>query len=87
VVRRAQGEASPRRRVASTRRPRQLDGQSLVATDAYGKHLFHRYEDGRSVHVHLGLFGKVFHHTLAGRGAPPPPRDTVRYRVEAARAA
>ena len=62
---------------------RQLDGQRLVATDAYGKHLFHRYEDGRSVHVHLGLFGKVFHHTLAGRGAPPPPRDTVRYRVTA----
>jgi endonuclease VIII len=62
---------------------RQLDGQRLVTTDAYGKHLFHRYEDGRSVHVHLGLFGKVFHHTLAGRGAPPPPRDTVRYRVTA----
>jgi endonuclease-8 len=61
----------------------QLDGQRLVATDAYGKHLFHRYADGRSVHIHLGLFGKVFHHTLAAGTAPPSPRDTVRYRVEA----
>jgi len=60
----------------------QLDGKRLVATDAYGKHLFHRYDDGRSVHIHLGLFGKVFHHTLAAGAISPPPRDTVRYRVE-----
>jgi endonuclease-8 len=59
----------------------QLDGQRLVATDAFGKHLFHRYDDGRSVHVHLGLFGKVFHHALPARTAAPEPRDTVRYRV------
>jgi len=61
----------------------QLDGRTLVATDAYGKHLFHRYDDGRSVHIHLGLFGKVLHHRLAPRTAAPEPRDTVRYRVEA----
>jgi len=61
----------------------QLDGQRLVATDAFGKHLFHRYEDGRSVHIHLGLFGKVFHHTLVAGTAAPVPRDTVRYRVAA----
>ena len=60
----------------------QLDGQQLVATDAFGKHLFHRYADGRSVHIHLGLFGKVFHHGLAAGTAPPFPRDTVRYRIE-----
>jgi endonuclease-8 len=60
----------------------QLDGRRLVSTDAFGKHLFHRYEDGRSVHIHLGLFGKVFHHTLAAATAAPPPRETVRYRVE-----
>jgi len=58
-----------------------LDGRRLVATDAYGKHLLHRYEGGRSVHVHLGLFGKVRHHALGPRGRPPAPRDTVRYRV------
>jgi endonuclease VIII len=54
-----------------------LDGQVLVGTDAYGKHLFHHFEDGETVHVHLGLFGRFLDH-----GAPPPtPRDTVRYRV------
>ncbi len=73
--------ASPQGRFAAA--AAQLDGRRLVATDAFGKHLFHRYDDGRSVHIHLGLFGKVFHHRLEPRTAPPPPRDTVRYRVHA----
>lgn len=73
--------SSPQGRFAAA--ASQLDGQELVETDAFGKHLFHRYADGRSVHIHLGLFGKVFHHTLAAGSAPPPPRDTVRYRVQA----
>ena len=72
--------SSPQGRFAAA--ATQLDGQQLVATDAFGKHLFHRYADGRSVHIHLGLFGKVRHHPLAARTAPPPPRDTVRYRVQ-----
>ena len=63
----------------------QLDGQVLEATDAWGKHLFHRYEDGRSVHIHLGLFGRFFVHRVVGGddapGAPPEPRDTTRYRI------
>jgi endonuclease VIII len=54
-----------------------LDGEVLEATDAYGKHLFHRYAGDRFVHVHLGLFGKVFVHDVPA----PPPRDTSRYRV------
>lgn len=54
-----------------------LDGAVLSSTDAYGKHLLHLYDHGAVVHVHLGLFGRVRHH----RGAPPEPRDTVRYRV------
>ena len=58
-----------------------LDRRRLVATDAYGKHLLHRFDDGRSVHIHLGLFGKVRHHALAPRERPPLPRDTVRYRL------
>lgn len=62
----------------------QLDGRTLTATDAFGKHLFHRYDDGRSVHIHLGLFGKVYHHALKADAAAPEPRATVRYRVEAA---
>lgn len=55
-----------------------LDGQTLAGTDAYGKHLFHRFEGDRYVHVHLGLFGKVFVHDEL---PPPPPRETSRYRV------
>lgn len=55
----------------------EVDGQRLEDTDAVGKHLFHRYEDGRSVHVHLGLFGRFFAH----EAPPPPPRDTVRMRL------
>jgi endonuclease-8 len=74
--------SSPQGRFAAA--AKQLDGRRLLATDAFGKHLFHRYDDGRSVHIHLGLFGKVFHHTLTGPAAPPAPRDTVRYRVIAA---
>jgi endonuclease VIII len=54
-----------------------LDGATLERTDAYGKHLFHRYAGGQTVHVHLGLFGRFFTH----EGPPPAPRDTVRYRV------
>lgn len=55
----------------------QLDGRVLEGADAWGKHLFHEYEGGAFVHVHLGLFGKFWSHT-----APPPaPRDTVRMRV------
>jgi endonuclease VIII len=54
-----------------------LDGRTLTSADAYGKHLFHRYDGGEAVHVHLGLFGKVFTFPVP----PPEPRDTVRYRV------
>ncbi|MEX2324216.1 MAG: DNA-formamidopyrimidine glycosylase family protein [Nitriliruptoraceae bacterium] len=57
-----------------------LDGLEFARAEAYGKHLFHRYADGSIVHIHLGLFGKVFHHDLAD-SAVPVPRDTVRYRV------
>lgn len=35
----------------------ELDGQVLVATEAYGKHLFHHYGSLGTVHVHLGLYG------------------------------
>ena len=48
-----------------------LDGRVLGATDAWGKHLFHRYDD-LWLHVHLGLYGKFRDGTLpapAARGA------------------
>jgi endonuclease-8 len=55
----------------------EVDGRCLEATDAWGKHLFHRYEGGAFVHVHLGLFGRFTTHPVP----PPAPRDTVRMRV------
>lgn len=54
-----------------------VDGQRLEGTEAWGKHLFHHYEDGAVVHVHLGLFGAFRTHP----SPPPDPRDTVRMRV------
>lgn len=55
---------------------RLLDGRTLTATDAHGKHLFLGFDD-LWVHVHLGLFGRVH---VAG-GAPPLPRGAVRMRL------
>lgn len=55
----------------------EIDGKVWERAEAYGKHLFHHYDTGMAVHIHLGLFGKVF-----VQDAPPhPPRDTSRYRV------
>ena len=54
-----------------------LDRQVLEGTDAHGKHLFHRFEGERWVHIHLGLFGRFFLPT----DPAATPRDTSRYRV------
>jgi endonuclease VIII len=54
-----------------------VDGHVLTGTDAFGKHLFHDYDNGLSVHVHLGIYGE-FHQ----REVPPPePRPTTRMRL------
>lgn len=55
----------------------QLDGQLLVRTEAYGKHLLHHYGNERILHVHLGLYGKF----TTGRGEPPEPRGALRLRL------
>lgn len=34
-----------------------VDGRVLVESEAWGKHLWHRYDSGLVVHVHLGLYG------------------------------
>jgi endonuclease-8 len=54
-----------------------LDGRTLRRTEAYGKHLLHRYDNGVLLHVHLGLYGKF----TTGTGAPPPVRGAVRLRL------
>ncbi|MDZ5662100.1 Fpg/Nei family DNA glycosylase [Nocardioides sp. S-58] len=55
---------------------RLLDGRALSATDAWGKHLFHRYDD-LWLHVHLGLYGTFRDGTLPA----PAPRGALRLRL------
>lgn len=66
--------SSPQQRFAGAS---DVDGARFRSAEAYGKHLFHHYDDDRVVHVHLGLFGRCYHR----RTPPPQPRDTVRMRV------
>jgi len=56
-----------------------LDGRTLITIDAYGKHLFYRWEDGETLHVHLGLFGRFRMWT----SDPPEPTDGTRLRWRA----
>lgn len=58
-----------------------VNGQVLRKVDPYGKHLFYRWDNDITIHVHLGLFGKF------RREATPasPPRDTVRMRISGER--
>ncbi|MEE1928382.1 DNA-formamidopyrimidine glycosylase family protein [Streptomyces sp. TRM 70351] len=58
-----------------------LDGQELREADAVGKHLFLGFGPGTGwVHVHLGLFGKVFFGVPDDDGGPAPVA-TVRLRL------
>lgn len=54
-----------------------LDGARVEGAEAWGKHLFVRFEADRFVHVHLGLYGTLDVHD----GPPPPPRGQVRMRM------
>lgn len=54
-----------------------IDGRVLTRASAWGKHLFHHYEGGPIVHVHLGLYG-----TFTEAPAPmPAPVGAVRMRI------
>lgn len=53
-----------------------LDGLVLDRAEAYGKHLFLEFAE-HTVHVHLGLAGKLTF------GPSNGPEDTVRWRLEA----
>ena len=64
--------ASPQGRFAAG--AARLDGRRLLDVEAYGKHLFYRWEGDETLHVHLGLFGKFRTH----RTDPPPPTDATR---------
>jgi endonuclease-8 len=54
-----------------------VDGRVLRKATAWGKHLFHHYDGGRVVHVHLGLYG-----TFTEAPVPMPlPVGQVRMRM------
>lgn len=48
-----------------------FDGATVLGTHAYGKHLFTRFDDGRTLHTHLRMDG--YWRTFAG-----PPGDRAR---------
>ncbi|WP_412752737.1 Fpg/Nei family DNA glycosylase [Krasilnikovia sp. M28-CT-15] len=54
-----------------------LTGRTVIDTEAYGKHLLHHYADDRSLHVHLGLYGRF----SDGEPPAPPPVGQVRMRM------
>jgi len=58
-----------------------VDGTVLRRSSAWGKHLFHHYDGGRVVHVHLGLYG-AFTEWKRPAGEPvPEPVGQVRMRM------
>ena len=54
-----------------------LDGTTLLAVEALGKHLFYRSASA-TLHVHLGLFGRF----RSYRAEVPSPRPTTRLRLQ-----
>ena len=54
-----------------------LSGKLCTAVEAFGKHLIYRFEAGDSLHIHLGLFGKIRKHKLPLK----EPRGAVRVRL------
>jgi endonuclease-8 len=54
-----------------------VDGRVLRRASAWGKHLFHHYAGGQTVHIHLGLYG-----TFTEQPVPMPlPVGQVRMRM------
>lgn len=58
-----------------------LDERTLLTTEAHGKHLLAGFEGERTLHVHLGLYGRW----TPGEGVPEIPRGQVRLRLEGER--
>ena len=60
-----------------------VDGRYFDLATATGKHLFHHYEGGLTVHVHLGLYGFFDTHLVPEGQDPPAPVGQVRMRLRA----
>jgi endonuclease-8 len=66
--------ATPHPRFGRDRWPERLDGRAVRSVDAYGKHLFLRFEGGLTIHSHLRMSGSW---RVLDRGdrTPPTPRS------------
>lgn len=53
-----------------------FDGELMLKSEAWGKHLFCHWESGNILHIHLGLIGK-----FRKVDEETPPRDTIRLRL------
>jgi endonuclease VIII len=58
-----------------------LDGRVFRRASAWGKHLFHHYAGGPTVHVHLGLIGSFAEFSVLAEGGVPAPVGQVRMRM------
>lgn len=56
---------------------KKLSGRVLETVEAHGKHFCYRWDGGKLLHIHLGLYGKFRRH----KSPPPEPRGQVRIRV------
>jgi len=54
-----------------------LDGHTCEDVEAYGKHLVYRFDSGETLHIHLGLFGRIRKRKLPATD----PRGAVRVRM------
>ena len=54
-----------------------LNGRAFLRAEASGKHLFHHWQGGLIVHVHLGMFGWFYRRDASDA----QPRPTVRMRL------
>jgi endonuclease VIII len=68
---------TPHPRFARDRWPERLSGRKVRSVDAYGKHLFLRFEGGLTIHSHLRMSGswRVLDSGSAGAGGNPIPRS------------
>lgn len=58
-----------------------VNGRVLKKASAWGKHLFHHYDGGRVVHVHLGLYGTFTEWGAIPGETQPLPVGQVRMRM------
>jgi endonuclease-8 len=69
--------SSPQGRFAAA----SVDGRELRQATAWGKHLFHHYVGGTTVHVHLGLYGKFTEWPRLADEVMPDAVGAVRMRM------